>query len=156
MQSNLGWIIVVASEGGIVAVRIGRSVDELLAEVREELPGVTLVEDAEGLEAESVAIGRLAQGLAPEIELALDVSGTEFQARVWRALAQIPAGEVRTYAQVADLIGSPKAARAVGGACGANPVALVIPCHRVVRADGGLGDFRWGVDVKRSLLDREA
>ncbi|MFV0633886.1 methylated-DNA--[protein]-cysteine S-methyltransferase [Demequina sp.] len=88
--------------------------------------------------------------------VALDVAGTEFRQRVWAALRAIPAGEVRTYGQVAAAVGSPAASRAVGGACGANPVALFIPCHRVQGAGGSLTGFAWGTDIKESLLAREA
>ncbi len=147
--------MIIASQG-LVAVRIGGSPDALLDEVHQEVHDISLVKDDDGLRTMAEALVLLTQGRTPVTPLPLDVQGTDFQLRVWGALQQIPAGEVRTYGEVADHIGSPKAVRAVGGACGANPVALVIPCHRVVRADGDLGEYRWGRATKRALLDLEA
>ncbi|RYZ63133.1 MAG: methylated-DNA--[protein]-cysteine S-methyltransferase, partial [Proteobacteria bacterium] len=88
--------------------------------------------------------------------LPLDVRGTAFQERVWQALAAIPAGETRTYSDIAEALGAPRAVRAVAGACAANRLAVAIPCHRVVRVDGSLSGYRWGIERKRALLDREA
>jgi AraC family transcriptional regulator of adaptative response/methylated-DNA-[protein]-cysteine methyltransferase len=85
----------------------------------------------------------------------MDARGTAFQLRVWTALRSIPRGETRTYSQIAELIGQPQAARAVARACAANPLALLVPCHRVVRSDGGLGGYRWGLDLKKALLETE-
>ena len=95
---------------------------------------------------------------APELglDLPLDVRGTAFQQRVWQALREIPAGQTASYAEIAARIGAPKAVRAVAQACGANPLAVAIPCHRVVRSDGSLSGYRWGVERKRALLEREA
>lgn len=153
--ASIGTIIVVASDRGLAAVRIGASAGQVVAEVAKEFPGAELVEDADGLRLVATAVGRLARGLDATIDLPLDLKGTAFQARVWEALRRIPAGEVRSYAEVAATIGSPSAVRAVGTACGRNPAALVIPCHRVVRSDGGLGGYRWGLEVKRALLEAE-
>ena len=94
-------------------------------------------------------------GIFPHLDLPLDIQATAFQRRVWQQLQAIPLGETRSYSQVAEELGNPKAARAVAAACAANPVALVVPCHRVVRRDGGLGGYRWGVDRKSALLDQE-
>jgi len=154
--TSIGTIIVVASDRGLAAVRIGSSTSQLVDEVADEFPGAELVEDVAGLGLVATAVGRLSQGLDATVDLPLDLTGTAFQARVWEALRRIPAGEVRSYAEVAAAIGSPSAVRAVGSACGRNPVALVIPCHRVVRSDGGLGGYRWGLEVKRALLETEA
>ena len=98
---------------------------------------------------------QLAEGRAPHVSLPLDIRGTAFQQQVWRALQKIPAGRTRSYAEIARSIGRPDATRAVGSACGANPVALVVPCHRVVQTGGGLGGYRWGIKRKRELLDAE-
>ena len=98
----------------------------------------------------------LAEGRAPHVSLPLDIRGTAFQQQVWRALQKIPAGRTRSYAEMARSIGRPDAMRAVGSACGANPVALVVPCHRVVQTGGGLGGYRWGVERKRELLEAES
>jgi O-6-methylguanine DNA methyltransferase len=93
---------------------------------------------------------------AAGLDLPLDVRGTAFQQRVWQALRTIPAGETTTYADIAKRIGAPQSVRAVAGACAANPIAVAVPCHRVVRSDGALSGYRWGVERKRALLDREA
>jgi AraC family transcriptional regulator of adaptative response/methylated-DNA-[protein]-cysteine methyltransferase len=94
-------------------------------------------------------------GRSPHVDLPLDVRATAFQRRVWQGLLAIPPGETRSYGELADELGAPGASRAVGSACANNPVALVIPCHRVTRADGGLGGYRWGVAAKKALLERE-
>jgi AraC family transcriptional regulator of adaptative response/methylated-DNA-[protein]-cysteine methyltransferase len=94
-------------------------------------------------------------GVEPAAMLPVDVRGTAFQQRVWQELRRIPRGETRSYREVADAVGAPGAARAVGSACGKNPVGILVPCHRVIAADGGLGGYAWGLDVKRALLDHE-
>ncbi len=98
----------------------------------------------------------LVEAPGQNLDLPLDIRGTAFQQRVWQALRAIPSGRTSTYAEIAQALGHPKAARAVAQACAANPLAVAIPCHRVVRADGGLSGYRWGVERKRKLLDREA
>ena len=98
----------------------------------------------------------MVEGSADAAELPLDIQGTAFQERVWRALRDIPRGATASYAEIAARIGAPKAVRAVAQACAANPAAVAIPCHRVVRGDGGLSGYRWGVERKRALLRREA
>ena len=156
VQTDLGMVLVAASDRGLAAVRIGAVASELIDEIRAEFPHATLAEDAAGLVDAATVVSELACGLGPSLDLPLDLRGTAFQARVWEALRRIPAGEVRTYAEVAAEIDSPGASRAVGQACGANPLALIVPCHRVVRSDGGLGGYRWGLEVKRALLAAEA
>jgi len=158
--SPVGRLVVVASASGLCAVRLGDDVEALLAEVHSEFPAARLARDDAGLAdvADAVvalATGGATTGGATSVDLPLDVRGTAFQARVWDALRRIPAGETRSYAQVAADIGAPTAARAVAGACARNGLALVVPCHRVVRGDGGAGGFRWGLAVKRALLDAE-
>lgn len=150
----LGHVLGVASERGLCAVRIGPDLDPLLAEVRAEFPRAELVHDPDALADVARGLAALATG-HPAPDLPLDLRGTAFQARVWAALRRIPAGETRTYAQVADELGAPAAVRAVARACATNRVALVVPCHRVVRTDGGLGGYRWGLEVKRELLELE-
>jgi AraC family transcriptional regulator of adaptative response/methylated-DNA-[protein]-cysteine methyltransferase len=159
----VGAVLVVVSPDGIVAVRIAaegeQEVPRLLAEVREELPRAELVRDDAALVQVLAAVRALADGERPGAagtgDLPLDVAGTAFQARVWQALREIPAGSTRTYTEVAAAIGRPTSVRAVARACATNPVALVVPCHRVVRSDGSLAGYRWGLAVKRSLLDAE-
>jgi len=147
-------LLVVASLAGVVAVRLGADVEALLAEVAGELPLAQLAREDDALTDVLDAVRALARGSAGPV-LPVDVRGTAFQAAVWAALRRIPAGQTRSYAQVAAEVGSPGAVRAVGTACARNPAALVTPCHRVVRSDGGLGGFRWGLEVKRALLDAE-
>jgi AraC family transcriptional regulator, regulatory protein of adaptative response / methylated-DNA-[protein]-cysteine methyltransferase len=163
----VGVVLVVVSPDGICAVRIaadrdrerdhGDVVEDLLAEVRAELPHAALERDDDGLVHVLDAVRALAAGHAPAdaSDLPLDIAGTAFQARVWRALQEIPPGETRTYTEVARSIGSPSSVRAVARACATNPAALVVPCHRVVRSDGTLAGYRWGLAVKQSLLDAE-
>ncbi|MGJ7440778.1 methylated-DNA--[protein]-cysteine S-methyltransferase [Aquipuribacter sp. MA13-6] len=164
VDTVLGAVLVVVSPDGICAVRIAPGTtaaepEAMLAEVREELPHAELVRDDEALVHVTAAVQGLARGERPagdrSTDLPLDVAGTAFQARVWQALREIPAGSTHTYTQVAAAIGSPSSVRAVARACATNPVALVVPCHRVIRSDGSLAGYRWGLEVKRSLLDAE-
>jgi AraC family transcriptional regulator, regulatory protein of adaptative response / methylated-DNA-[protein]-cysteine methyltransferase len=154
-ESDVGVIVAVASERGLAAVRVGDSAQALLDDLQTEFHEADLERDDDGLLGVMEALAALARGIEPETPLPVDVRGTAFQASVWKALREIPAGETRTYAQVAASLGRPTAVRAVAGACGANPVALVVPCHRVVRTDGGLGGYRWGLEVKAALLEAE-
>jgi len=164
VDTVLGAVLVVVSPDGICAVRIDPGVtasqpDQMLAEVRDELPYAELVQDDEGLVHVTAAVKALARGERLDgdtaRDLPLDMVGTAFQARVWQALREIPAGSTHTYTQVAAAIGSPSSVRAVARACATNPVALVVPCHRVIRSDGSLAGYRWGLEVKRSLLEAE-
>lgn len=153
--SDLGPVLVAATERGLCYVRLGGSPDELEAHLRREFPAAALTRDdtALGLIVEAV-LARIAGDPAPP-DIPLDITGTAFQRRVWEALRHIPYGEVRTYGEVAAAIGTPRAVRAVGTACGANPVGLVIPCHRVVPKSGGVGNYGFGPERKRVLLARE-
>nr|WP_297426137.1 methylated-DNA--[protein]-cysteine S-methyltransferase [uncultured Actinotalea sp.] len=153
--TDLGTVLAVAGDLGLAAVRIGDDVDALLAEVRAELPAASFERDDDGLAELAVGLRALAAGRTPERELPLDLHGTAFQARVWDALRRIPAGQTRSYTEVAAAIGAPTAVRAVASACARNPVALVVPCHRVIRGDGSMGGYRWGLAVKERLLARE-
>jgi AraC family transcriptional regulator, regulatory protein of adaptative response / methylated-DNA-[protein]-cysteine methyltransferase len=151
-------VLVVASLAGVVAVRIGDDDGALLAEVVAELPHARLAHEPDVLTDVVAAVAALARGAAATDgapPLPVDVRGTAFQAAVWAALRRIPAGQTRSYAEVAVELGRPTAVRAVARACATNPAALVTPCHRVVRSDGGLGGFRWGLEVKRALLAAE-
>jgi AraC family transcriptional regulator of adaptative response/methylated-DNA-[protein]-cysteine methyltransferase len=151
--TEVGDVIAVATPRGLAAVRIGRAQD-LEREIRAEFPRATLERDDTAMADVMGGLRALCAGeRAPE--LPVDVHGTAFQARVWRALRQIPAGQTRTYSEVATTIGSPTSVRAVARACATNPVALAIPCHRVVRSDGSLAGYRWGIAVKESLLVNE-
>lgn len=153
-SSRIGDIIAVASPRGLCRVVIGDA-DEELEPTLEEFPAATLIRDDDAMRDVMSALTAIADGVdAPELPML--VTGTAFQARVWAALRQIPSGETRTYSQVAESIGEPLAVRAVANACGANPTALTIPCHRVIRTDGSLGGYHWGLEVKVALLDAES
>jgi AraC family transcriptional regulator of adaptative response/methylated-DNA-[protein]-cysteine methyltransferase len=135
---------------------MGDDPDELIRDLQARFPRARLIggdRDFEQLVAKVVGFVE-APGLG--LDLPLDVRGTAFQQRVWQALREIPVGETVSYTDIANRIGRPKSVRAVGQACAANPVAVVIPCHRAVRKDGGLSGYRWGVERKRALLDRES
>jgi AraC family transcriptional regulator of adaptative response/methylated-DNA-[protein]-cysteine methyltransferase len=155
-DSSLGAVAVARSPKGICAILLADHRRDLLWELRQTFPEAELAEDAEGLASTLARVVRFVESPAAGIDLPLDVSGTAFQRRVWRALLKIPAGTTASYADIARRIDAPKSVRAVAQACGANTLALAIPCHRVVRSDGGLSGYRWGVMRKRALLDREA
>ena len=151
----LGRLLVAATTRGVCAVRLGRSDAGLEAELAREHPSAELRRDGAPLAPWVNAVLRHLAGQATRLDVPLDVEATAFQQRVWQALRAIPYGETRSYGAVAEAIGHPGAARAVARACAANPVALVIPCHRVVRGDGDPGGYRWGVARKRLLLEQE-
>lgn len=153
-STDLGDVIAVATPRGLAAVRIGRAAD-LERDVRAEFPHAILERDDAAMADVMSALRALCAG-QPAAGIPVDVHGTAFQARVWSALREIPAGQTRTYSEVAAAIGRPSAVRAVAHACASNPVALAIPCHRVIRADGSLAGYRWGIEVKESLLARES
>lgn len=153
-QTPVGDVIAVATPRGLAAVRIGRAA-ELEDDMRAEFPHAVLERDDAAMADVMTALSSLATG-GRAAELPVDVHGTAFQARVWGALREIPAGETRTYAEVAATIGRPTSVRAVARACATNRVALAIPCHRVIRSDGSLAGYRWGLAVKRSLLASES
>jgi AraC family transcriptional regulator, regulatory protein of adaptative response / methylated-DNA-[protein]-cysteine methyltransferase len=150
-DTELGPILLAATVRGICAVGFGESE----AEARAEFPGAELVRDDQELAPYARAVAALAAGRPPDSELPLDIRATAFRRRVWEALRAIPRGQTRSYLQVAEAIGEPRACRAVARACGANPVALVIPCHRVIRHDGEPGGYRWGAERKAQLLKSE-
>jgi AraC family transcriptional regulator of adaptative response/methylated-DNA-[protein]-cysteine methyltransferase len=157
VASPLGRLLVAITERGVCAVALGDTDEELAAGLRREYPRAE-IERAEGAadlgtRIESV-LGFL-KGTSPHLALPLDVQATAFQERVWKALQEIPAGETRTYGEIAAALGQPEAARAVARACATNPVALAIPCHRVVRGDGAAGGYRWGAERKSRILAGE-
>ena len=154
-QATLGAILVASSKKGVAAILLGDDPERLVRNLQDRFPKAHLIggdQDYEALVARVVAFVE-----KPEIgfDLPLDVRGTAFQQRVWRALRKIPVGETASYADIARRIGAPKAVRAVAGACAENKLAVAIPCHRVVRMDGSLSGYAWGVERKRILLDRE-
>ncbi|WP_317205419.1 bifunctional DNA-binding transcriptional regulator/O6-methylguanine-DNA methyltransferase Ada [Janthinobacterium sp.] len=153
---SLGAILVAATEKGICAILMGDDPDALARDLQDRFPRAELVGADADFEATVARVVGLVE--APEIglDLPLDVRGTAFQQRVWQALREIPAGRTVSYAELAALVGTPKGARAVAGACAANALAVAIPCHRVVRNDGSISGYRWGVERKQALLEREA
>ena len=148
-SSPIGEVLVAATERGICSVKLGDDATALLAE---EFSEAERVRDPQALAAAQRAVLEFLKGDGTLAQLPLDVRGTAFQLRVWEALRAIPRGETRSYQQIARTIGAPRAVRAVGSACGANPAALVIPCHRALRSDGGLGGYAWGLERKKRLL----
>ena len=155
-QATLGAILVASSKKGVAAILLGEDPEQLVRNLQVRFPKAHLIggdQEYEALVARVVAFVE-----KPEIglDLPLDVRGTAFQQRVWRALREIPVGQTASYAEIARRIGSPKAVRAVAGACAENKLAVAIPCHRVVRMDGSLSGYAWGVERKRILLDRES
>jgi len=155
-DSDLGRVLVAATDRGLCGLFFGADDTELLAEARARFRRATLEPADPSFAGRLAAVLAMIEQPARGLDLPLDIRGTLFQRQVWDALRAIPAGETRTYAEVATEIGRPTAARAVAGACAANPLAVVVPCHRVVATDGGLSGYRWGTDRKRALLDREA
>jgi AraC family transcriptional regulator, regulatory protein of adaptative response / methylated-DNA-[protein]-cysteine methyltransferase len=154
-ECSLGSILVASSERGVCAILIGDDPEALSRTLEDRFPRAQIIGgDAKFEELVAKVIG-FVEAPAIGLDLPLDVRGTAFQHRVWHALREIPAGKTASYADIAKRIGAPKAVRAVARACAANPVAVAIPCHRVVRTNGGLSGYRWGVERKRALLERE-
>jgi AraC family transcriptional regulator of adaptative response/methylated-DNA-[protein]-cysteine methyltransferase len=152
----LGSILVAQSDRGICAIFLGDDPDKLACDVQDSFPRASLIggdDDFEQLVAKVVGFIE-APGIG--LDLPLDIRGTTFQQRVWQALREIPVGQTASYTDIAKRIGSPKAIRAVAQACATNALAVAVPCHRVVRNDGALSGYRWGVERKRALLRREA
>lgn len=155
-QCSLGAILVATSERGVCAIFMGDDPEALAHELQDRFPHATLLGGDAGFEQVVARVVGLVEAPAIGLNLPLDIRGTAFQQRVWQALREIPAGTTVSYSEVAERIGAPRAARAVGTACAANALAVAIPCHRVLRRDGILTGYRWGVERKRALLDREA
>ncbi|MBA2251858.1 MAG: bifunctional DNA-binding transcriptional regulator/O6-methylguanine-DNA methyltransferase Ada [Nitrospirales bacterium] len=155
-ECSLGSILVAKSERGVCAILLGDDPDELTHDLQDRFPRANLIGGDAGFEQLVSKVVGFVEAPALGLDLPLDVRGTAFQERVWQALQNIPAGSTVSYADLANRIGSPKSVRAVAQACGANALAVAIPCHRVVRHDGALSGYRWGVDRKRALLQREA
>ena len=154
-QCSLGAILVASSAKGVAAILLGDDPDTLVRDLEDRFPRARLVGGDAGYERLVAQVVGLVEAPAHGLALPLDVRGTAFQQRVWLALREIPAGKTETYSSIAEKIGSPSSVRAVAGACAANAHAVAIPCHRVVRHDGGLSGYRWGVERKRELIERE-
>jgi AraC family transcriptional regulator of adaptative response/methylated-DNA-[protein]-cysteine methyltransferase len=155
-ECSLGAILVAATEKGICSILLGDDPNALLHDLENRFPKAHLIGGDKEFEQWVAQVVGFVETPAQHFDLPLDVRGTAFQQRVWQALRDIPAGSTASYTQIAERIGAPKAVRAVARACASNSLAVVIPCHRVVRNDGELSGYRWGVERKRALLDREA
>jgi len=157
VETVLGNALVAATERGICAVELGEDGAVLEQRLREEFPRANLQRVDAGnddfLAPRLRAVAERLSGLDSEVPV--DLMGTAFQKRVWDALMKVPAGQTRSYAELADALGAPKAARAVASACAHNRIAVVVPCHRIIRGDGSLGGYRWGLPIKQALLERE-
>jgi AraC family transcriptional regulator of adaptative response/methylated-DNA-[protein]-cysteine methyltransferase len=151
----LGYLLLAATERGICFIGMGDSAGELEQILRAEYAAAEITRDDRDLQGWLNLVVRYLEGSQPHIDLPLDVQATAFQRRVWEELRAIPYGSIRTYADIAQALDQPTAARAVGAACAANPVSLVVPCHRAVRRDGSLGGYRWGLERKQALIERE-
>ena len=155
-ECSLGAILVARSPVGVCAILLGDDGGALVRELQDRFPQATLIGGDPEFDRLVAQVVGLVEAPGLGVDLPLDVRGTAFQQRVWQALREVGPGATVTYAELARRIGSPSAVRAVAGACAANPLAVAIPCHRVVRTDGGLAGYRWGVERKRELLEREA
>jgi AraC family transcriptional regulator of adaptative response/methylated-DNA-[protein]-cysteine methyltransferase len=153
--TSLGRLLVGATERGLCAVRFGENAGELERDLRQEFHAAELHRDDESMRKYREPLLAAIRGDNTIIDLPLDVRATAFQMKVWEKLRQIPCGETRSYSDIAREIGEPSAVRAVARACASNPVALAVPCHRVVRSDGELAGYRWGVERKKRLLEQE-
>lgn len=154
-DSDAGRVLVGATSRGICAILFAHADSEAERALRAEFPEAVLKRDADHVAEHVARVVGLLEGRPPEDDIPLDLVGTPFQREVWAELRRIPPGETATYAEVAQRIGRPRAVRAVASACAGNHVAVAVPCHRVVRTDGGLGGYKWGTARKRSLLDGE-
>lgn len=155
-QCSLGAILVAASEHGVCAILLGDEPEALIGELQTRFAQARLIGGDGDFERLVALVVGFVESPAKGLDLPLDIRGTAFQQRVWQALQTIPAGQTITYAGLAQCIGAPQGARAVAAACAANTLAVAIPCHRVVRTDGGLAGYRWGIARKKALLEREA
>jgi AraC family transcriptional regulator, regulatory protein of adaptative response / methylated-DNA-[protein]-cysteine methyltransferase len=156
VSTELGKLLVATTARGVCSVRFGESEAALLRELKKDFSAAEIHRDDQQLEPVAAQIKQLLSGSAAPLNIPLDLRGTAFQQMVWKELRRIPAGQTRSYTDIAKTIGKPKAVRAVANACGSNPVALVVPCHRVVQKNGSLAGYRWGVKRKAALLGKEA
>jgi AraC family transcriptional regulator, regulatory protein of adaptative response / methylated-DNA-[protein]-cysteine methyltransferase len=155
-EASLGAVLVAATDKGVCAIMLGDDPDQLVRDLQDRFPRAELVGGDREFERTVARIVGLIEAPGQRLDLPLDIRGTAFQQQVWQALRTIPAGRTATYAEIAQAVGRPTAVRAVAQACAANPLVVAIPCHRVVRADGDVSGYRWGVERKRKLIAREA
>ena len=155
-EASLGSVLVAATTKGVCAILLGDDPEALVRDLQDRFPRAEFEGGDPKFERMVAQVVGLVEAPGQRLDLPLDIRGTAFQQRVWAALQAIPPGQTATYTEIARAIGQPKAVRAVAQACAANPLAVAIPCHRVVRSDGDLSGYRWGVERKRKLIDREA
>jgi AraC family transcriptional regulator of adaptative response/methylated-DNA-[protein]-cysteine methyltransferase len=155
LHTDLGRLLIATTGRGICSVRFGESDATLVRELKRDFEAARIVHDDQGLQEIAKQVRQLLRAPAAAVNIPLDIQGTAFQQKVWESLRRIPRGETRSYSEIAESIGQPTAVRAVANACASNPVALVVPCHRVVQKNGSLAGYRWGVKRKAALLDRE-
>jgi AraC family transcriptional regulator of adaptative response/methylated-DNA-[protein]-cysteine methyltransferase len=154
-ECSLGSILVAATKKGVCAISLGDDPETLVHELQDHFPRAIFIGgDAKFKKIVAQVVG-FVESPSTELDLPLDIRGTVFQIRVWQALRKIPLGSTVSYTKIARQIGSPKAVRAVASACASNTIAIAIPCHRVIRSDGNLSGYRWGVDRQRTLIERE-
>lgn len=151
----LGAVLVAATDKGVAAVLLGDNPDELINDLQTRFSNAQLIVGDSAFEDTMSKVVGLIDQPGSKFNVPLDIQGTAFQHRVWQALSKIPCGTTMTYSEIANLVGMPEAVRAVAAACAANMIAVAIPCHRVIRADGSLSGYRWGIERKRALLKRE-
>ncbi len=154
-QCSLGSVLIARTDKGVCAILLGDDPQALVGDLRSRFPRAALSYGTDDLEQLLAKVESFIESPGRELDIALDAHGTAFQRRVWGELARIPLGSTASYTDIARRIGAPNAVRAVAQACGANAIAVAIPCHRVVRSDGDLSGYRWGVGRKRTLLERE-
>lgn len=154
-ECSLGSMLVASSQKGVCCITLGDDTEFLFVDLVNRFQTAEFMEGGADFEKIVAKVVGFVEAPTLGLDLPLDIRGTAFQQRVWQALREIPLGSTASYSEVAEKIGSPKAVRAVAGACAANSIAVAIPCHRVVRDDGNLSGYRWGADRKRRLLDRE-
>jgi AraC family transcriptional regulator, regulatory protein of adaptative response / methylated-DNA-[protein]-cysteine methyltransferase len=159
IHTHLGELLLAATERGICFIQVAGHEQDALAHLGKVYPDAELSPAAGDNKTRllewGAAINRYVDGNSDLPELPLDMQGTEFQRKVWEHLRKIPAGRPQSYKEVANALGMPKAVRAVANACASNPIALIVPCHRVVRSDGGLSGYRWGIKIKQALIEME-
>jgi AraC family transcriptional regulator of adaptative response/methylated-DNA-[protein]-cysteine methyltransferase len=154
-ETRLGWMLIAGTERGVCSIQFGASHEELIIRLRQEFSAADLEEKPATMAPWIDVIKTYLDGKSKELRIPLDINSTAFRAKVWEAIREIPYGETRSYARLAEEIGQPSAARAVASACAANPVALATPCHRVIHGDGTISGYRWGMERKKELLSME-
>ena len=155
-ECSLGQVLVAATDKGVCAILLGDTVEEVTRDLDDRFADAELILNAAKVRPWLAAVGRMVDSPESPCELPIDLHGTPFQERVWAALREVPCGTKTTYTDIAARLGIPNSVRAVAGAIAANPLAVVVPCHRVIRSDGSLSGYRWGVNRKQELLRREA